>query len=354
MMWDVAVIGAGIAGLTAARQLHRAGYRVLVLEKSRGLGGRLATRRVEGQPIDHGCRFINPFRDDPSGIIPALLAANILQSWHPTIFELDASGNLHLQRQADTYYVAPAGMTGIAKFLGAALTIHRQRRVTQLNYKDDGWQVQAETPQGMVESVDSKVVVAAIPAPQLLPLVSQVEPKFDVTELVHQLNAVKFDPVITVMAEYGGAAEGLENSTLPAPTDLADPGWMVFGRGHEVIRWAGLDSSKRPVPAKPIVVIHSTPAFAKSYLQAEDLSLAGRALIAAAAPALGDWVHPPTWIQTHRWRYGFLEQALRHQNGTLTALPDFVACGDWCIGSNIEAAFHSGQKAANEIMQRLV
>ena len=78
-MWDVAVIGAGIAGLTAARHLHQAGYRILVLEKSRGLGGRLATRRVDGQPIDHGCRYISPLPTNNSELMASLLAAEILQ-----------------------------------------------------------------------------------------------------------------------------------------------------------------------------------------------------------------------------------------------------------------------------------
>ena len=47
-MTDIAVIGAGIAGLVCAQQLSQAGYSVVVVEKSRGLGGRLATRRLHG------------------------------------------------------------------------------------------------------------------------------------------------------------------------------------------------------------------------------------------------------------------------------------------------------------------
>ena len=43
-MFDVAIIGAGLAGLTCAQQLHQAGYRVVIVEKSRGVGGRVATR----------------------------------------------------------------------------------------------------------------------------------------------------------------------------------------------------------------------------------------------------------------------------------------------------------------------
>ncbi len=53
-MTDIAIIGAGMAGLICAQRLTEAGYSVLVVEKSRGLGGRLATRRLYGTWADHG------------------------------------------------------------------------------------------------------------------------------------------------------------------------------------------------------------------------------------------------------------------------------------------------------------
>lgn len=59
-MTDIAVIGAGIAGLVCAQQLSQAGYSVLVVEKSRGLGGRLATRRLHGTWADHGACYLKP------------------------------------------------------------------------------------------------------------------------------------------------------------------------------------------------------------------------------------------------------------------------------------------------------
>ena len=55
---DVLVIGAGMAGLIAAAELQRAGRRVVVLDKSRGVGGRLASRRFDGATFDHGAQFI--------------------------------------------------------------------------------------------------------------------------------------------------------------------------------------------------------------------------------------------------------------------------------------------------------
>ena len=61
-MLDVLVIGSGMTGIACARKLHAAGLDVLVLDKGRGIGGRMATRRVEvnGQTIcfDHGAQYV--------------------------------------------------------------------------------------------------------------------------------------------------------------------------------------------------------------------------------------------------------------------------------------------------------
>ena len=54
---DAIVIGAGISGLAAATELAKAGCRTIVLEKSRGIGGRMATRRVGPAVCDHGAQF---------------------------------------------------------------------------------------------------------------------------------------------------------------------------------------------------------------------------------------------------------------------------------------------------------
>ena len=56
---DVVVIGAGIAGLMASSHLSKAGYRVAVLEKARGVGGRMATRRIGEAVCDHGAQYFS-------------------------------------------------------------------------------------------------------------------------------------------------------------------------------------------------------------------------------------------------------------------------------------------------------
>ena len=53
----IAIIGAGLAGLTAASHLISAGFRVDLVEKSRGAGGRMATRRETWASLDLGAQY---------------------------------------------------------------------------------------------------------------------------------------------------------------------------------------------------------------------------------------------------------------------------------------------------------
>ena len=61
---DIAIVGAGIAGLAAGRVLHDAGHRVQVFDKSRSTGGRLCTRRGEGWQADHGAQYFTARHPD--------------------------------------------------------------------------------------------------------------------------------------------------------------------------------------------------------------------------------------------------------------------------------------------------
>ncbi|TVQ06227.1 MAG: FAD-dependent oxidoreductase [Leptolyngbya sp. DLM2.Bin27] len=349
-MEDVVVIGAGLSGLTAARQLDRAGYRVRVVDKSRGLGGRVATRRREATAIDHGCRYLQPFADPSLSPVPAMLTSGILRHWRPEMFELGDYDRL--QAMAPTaIYAAPQGMSAIAKDLASGLTICRHWRATAVTPQPQGWLVEGEDlgndSQPQPQAFAARAVVIAIPAPQVADLIGVAAGQNPAVQaLIQPLQAVEFEPVITVMAGYHG-----QPPSLPLQTSLG--GWLVSGETHPALRWAALDSSKRTDAQAPVVVIHSSAAFAVNNFERLDLEMVGQELVVIAANTLTPALDAPAWMQVHRWRYGFVSQPLGAPVLSSAALPTLVGCGDWCLGGNVEGAIGSGQRAAQHIAQAL-
>jgi hypothetical protein len=348
-IWDVVVVGAGLSGLTAAQSLTQAGYTVLVLDKSRGLGGRVATRRVGEIPVDHGCRFLQPFTQVDSTLIADGLAAGWLSPWAPLEFDLSNGNRLIPRSPTGPYYVAPGGMSSLAKALAPELTIQRQCRVVEVKPVATGWHLQAEPSPAGPSSFTARSLILAMPAPQISPLLTKAaESSAEICAWLAPITQVAFDAVITVMAGYS-------LSTVPDLDNFSaiSTGWMVFGNQHPYLRWAALDSSKRLNPSRPVVVLHSSTEFATTHLESQDLQPVGARLLHQAGAILGLWLTEPAWMQVHRWRYGLVNQPLQTQTLYHVTLPSLVACGDWCRGAGVEDAISSGRAAAAQIAQWL-
>lgn len=362
MTWDTIVVGAGPSGITAAQRLSQAGYRVLVLDKSRGLGGRMATRRVSWPkasdsvpdpvtvPVDHGCRFLQPGGALGEDWLADWLAQGLLQPWHPEEFDLGADGRWQPHPHAaatNLYYVAPQGMNTLVKAMATGLSIQRQSRVTQVVPTNQGWRVDwvEGVQEALAEPLEAKSVVLALPAAQIVPLVAAAQNPA-LGSFLAAAEAVTFDPVITVMAGYGPTT----------PTHLVAPnpaGWAVWGQDHPVLRWVALDSGKRPDPPYPVVVAHSTASFAQTHFEADSLPQVGQRILEQAAQSLGAWLGQPDWMQVHRWRYGFVQKSHPTEILVTEGVPTLVGCGDWCAGAGVGEALRSGAAAAHHVIRHL-
>ena len=80
---DVVVVGAGLAGLAAARHLTAAGLSVQVLEGSDGVGGRVRSDRVDGVTVDRGFQLLNPAYPEARAVLD--LDALALRSFEPGV-----------------------------------------------------------------------------------------------------------------------------------------------------------------------------------------------------------------------------------------------------------------------------
>ena len=357
-MWDVAVIGAGLSGLICARQLKKAGQSVCILDKSRGLGGRIATRRAHQVRIDHGLRYWQA-SPEIAPLVDELLAANVLKPWDVKAYEI-------LQREVITpapveeqLYTAPEGMSAVGKYLAKGfvrdqdlLLEHRAIAIDPIaNDSGAGWRIECEGGQ----VIAAQKCAIAIPAPQAAHLLktyaadSLSDPNDTIFQAVQSLKAVDYWPSLTVMAGY-------DEKYSHDMGELDPRGWMVTDKAGTSTEWVGLDSSKRTgtkhVPKGPVIVIHAKGTFAQRYIDAADLQPAASVLLRASARKFNTWIAQPNWFQIHRWRYAFVN--VGYTKEVLVIEPSLVCGGDWCVGSlatakSIEAAYLSGVAMAGKL-----
>ncbi|MEO0853699.1 MAG: FAD-dependent oxidoreductase [Cyanobacteria bacterium J06648_11] len=339
-------IGAGVAGLVCARRLYQAGYQVRVLEKSRGLGGRVATRRVtfdgEGQTVrvDHGTQYISPKSKPFRNLMQELLDVGVGKEWTRMLHVLNEKG-LQPDGKTTPRYVCSEGMSAIAKHLAGDLDIQTQTRVIHLRRRGKGWVALAEGDR----EFEADIAIVAIPAPQAADI---LQPALDAKEIsgrdpaIVAMQEARYAPCIAVMAGYAAM-------TLP-------PEWHgIIWTNDEAIAWLASDSSKRSNPDAPAIVVHSTADFARGCLDAsrEDLEAIGAQLLGRAAQRLGAWLASPEWMQVHRWRYA-LPETHSEQKSWAIADGSLVLAGDWCVGARVESAYVSGLDAAERVLGTIV
>ncbi len=364
-MWDVAVIGAGLSGIACARALAEAGYRVCILDKSRGVGGRMATRRVEAGEknlrVDHGLPYWQPASAALNALTAQLVAEGVLKPWEASAYEIRQPGALRLvlPDAIAPKYVATAGMSAIAKFLLQDFRPHESwlahHKAISLSYLGSHWQIECEQGQ----KVSAKRCVIAIPAPQAAELLqncsieanaSNDDLANDLESAIAELKSVTYFPCLSVLAGY--------HSRYNHEMGELDPnGWMMSDYAGTSTDWIGLDSSKRELAENPVIVIHSKATFAEQYIDSGDLQPAASVLLRANARKLANWIAQPEWFQIHRWRYAQVNQPYGEN---CLAISNTLLCGgDWCQPTDegnqppplqsIDYAYGSGLAMAEQI-----
>ncbi|MDY6785420.1 MAG: FAD-dependent oxidoreductase [Cyanobacteriota bacterium] len=334
MKFDLAIVGAGLAGLTCAKHLQDAGYKLIVFDKARGIGGRATTRRIEGTFVDRGLPYLQNQGELTQGFIARLQQADIIQPWGDRFYTLSPNGELVATPQA-TGYSPPRGVNAIAKFFAGTLDIRRNHRATLLLPSAQGtWQLHFDNAPDVVQA---KAVVLAIPAPQAVALLQTLTPTSLSPEFISKLQAVEYDPCITVAAGYSAAR--VQN--LP---------WQAVKiEQDEQLAWVIEDSSKCNDAVQPTFIFHSTPQFARDHLDTADLTSIGDRLRSRAAQLLLPWLDNPEWSMVHRWRYARTCTPLNHPCWVASEPLPLVCCGDWCLGDRVEDALQSGVAAARAI-----
>ncbi len=318
---SIAVIGGGIAGLACARELARADARVTVFERSRGLGGRLGTRRQGNFAFDHGAQFVTARSRSFVKYVEIAARAGVASPWKPRVQEDDRSWGAPIE----DWHVGAPGMSAFLRPLARGIDLQIGVAVHELLQGQRGWELQTDSGR---ESRIFDAVAVAVPAPQAMTLLGPHGRAF------RHLTDVRMAPCWTAMMAFERAIDAGSEARR----------WT---RGP--LSWAACDSSKPQRPAGPQCwVVHAAPAWSREHLEA-DAQEAARALLHEFANALGLTLPPPVFLLAHRWRHALVEQPL--------GLPCLVdeeiaagACGDWCIAPRVEAAYESGRTLAHSLL----
>ncbi len=315
---QVIIIGAGMAGLSAARRLAAANIPVVVLDKGRGPGGRMATRRAGEATFDHGAQFFSAKTSDFQYFVEAAAAQGVVKEWWPGI-----SDTRHPR------WVGTAGMNGVPKMMAKNMTLLSGKRVVRFQAQSEGWLVTLDDG----SSLEGSALLITVPAPQALELLENSQIHL-ADQGLDGLRQIAYHPCLAVMA------------TLDQPSGIPAPGGLQIA--DNAVSWLA-DNFQKGISKNPSVTIHASPEFSRIHLDG-DLNEAGRLLLEAAAGYLQpasvlDW-------QIHRWRYSLAFQ--RHPSlflQTETAFPLLFGGDGFGIG-NVEGAYLSGLAMADQLAGR--
>lgn len=318
----VAVIGAGIAGLSAARVLHDEGFAVSVLERGRSVGGRAAHRRTEPHRFDHGAQYLTVRDARFAREVDAWLAAGLVAPWTGHIVALEPGGTRR-PVTALARYVGVPGMNAMAKHLARGLDVSSGFAVSAVSRDAGTWFAQADA--GQCRGPFDTLVVAM--PPEQAARLSFPGSLLNVTEHVHSI------PCWCAMVAF--------ESTLPVHFD----GAFV---NHAVLDWIARDSSKPGRPAGERWAIHARGGWSAERLADAPYAIA-RQLVAHFFDALGLDARDPAHLAGHRWSFA-RPTGKWHKDCVWHADHAVALCGDWCLGGRVEGAFLSGMAAAGQVI----
>ena len=306
----IAIVGAGMAGLSCAEALAGAGAAVTLFDKGRGPGGRMSTRRLETPAgdamFDFGAQYFTA-RD------PGFLAQ--IDAWR--VQGVAARWPL----AGDDAWVGTPAMNAPLRALAERHDARFSHRVEGLVRTDDGWRVL-----GADFTADAFDAVAlAIPAEQAAPILS-----LHAFDLAQAALRVRSQPCWTLMAAFA--------DPLPLPPVLRDRG---------AIAWAARNNARPGRQGPESWVVQAGPQWSTLHLE-QSAETAGAHLLAALADAAGTALPAPIAQSTHRWRYAL---SAGTDLGVLWSRPARIgACGDWLLGPRVECAWLSGQALAARIL----
>ncbi|WP_456276652.1 NAD(P)/FAD-dependent oxidoreductase [Bacillus sp. AK128] len=320
----IVIIGGGMSGVMAARTLKESGCDdILIVEKSRSVGGRMATRRIEKGKVDHGAQFFTVRTEKFQVFVDDLLKNGKVNRWFGEMYPR---------------YSSVEGMNPLAKNLAEGIPVRLQTRMIDMKKVSGGYIV--ITDQG--ESIQARAVIITAPAPQVKALLEsddlQVEAK-----VLRKLDEIVFLPCLV----------GLFH--LQQPTKLPENGHLDTNLPEGVMRL--VDHEKKGISSITTVSIYMTGEWSKAHYDLRE-----EEVLEKMKQVTSEYVDFESVVsrQLKKWRYAeavqFLRQPFLNTNleyPLLIAGDAFLHEEDKADRTRLESAFLSGVAVGEELVKLL-
>jgi renalase len=343
-MTSVAIIGAGSSGLTAAHTLQDAGWDVRIFEKSRGVGGRTATRKRAGFIYDHGAQYIRQGSAESVALITERFRTPDLIDIEKPVWIFDGSGTIQEgdpKQNAEPKWSYRSGLTALAKSMAEGLNIQPETQISQLRQTGQGWELTASDG---AKFSDFEKVLVTIPANQAAtllqasPLANEVR-----TTLCTYLEQAHYASLISVTLGY-------------RVRPLVRPYYALVNtdKAHTIswLAWEHEKAAERAPDGMGLLIAQMAPQYSKEHWQAADEAIYTE-VAQQVASLLKEPLALPFFSDLQRWRYALPIEKADGERLNMLAMPLGLAfCGDAFVGGRVHLAMEHGILVSRQMLQQ--
>ncbi|GAA4408612.1 NAD(P)/FAD-dependent oxidoreductase [Quisquiliibacterium transsilvanicum] len=342
----VAIVGAGLSGLACARALLEAGATPRLFEKSRGVAGRMSTRRGEGWQCDNGAQYFTARDPAFRAEVGRWLDAGVAQRWQPRLRAFGPGAAVRVPDESLERFVGVPGMTAPARRLAEGLPVEISCTVDALAREAGSWRLRCAERGWIDERFDA--VLLAVPAPQAAALLAGAADSGRTSPSVSG-GAVAPDAIVRAAA----ALETLSRTArmracwalmlrYPARLELDFDAAFV---NEGPLRWVARDAGKPGRAGPETWLLHAEAQWSEEHVDESPERVAP--ILVDAFKRLGG-ATPAAWT-AHRWR--FADTAAPLAAGCVwNREAGLGLCGDWLAGGKVEGAWASGRALALAVL----
>ncbi|MDZ7693030.1 MAG: FAD-dependent oxidoreductase [Balneolaceae bacterium] len=332
----IGIIGASLSGLVAGKHLGQAGHDVTIIEKTRMLGGRLASLDDgNGNIFDYGVSHFNANKSDFKAFVEYLEEQELIKEWTSRLDYYDGEQlhDLNPNRSPQLQYTSVKGFTPIASQLSRWVDVKSEEKAGGLTHigadrsKKRAWMINLTD----ISVFECDAVILATPAVQSYGILLTAQDETPARKILRYIDEFKYEPSYAIMASY---------------KDQAAPEWDAIESMKSGIKLITNESSKRN-NADTSLVIHSSGDFVRKYKE-EDPEQISTLLLRHANEITGQkWLTQPDSKHIYFWKYAecvnptdeeFME--LEMEEAPLAIV------GDYLGGNSVESAYLSGLRLA--------